>query len=112
MHGFYFLLLFCIRGVRIIDLVNQSKKRSGCPISSEEDENNNVTESGKGFLHDVIMPSLDTRESNAEKKVADDKKRKSLEVWPAIAGAVILGAAAYFRHRKSGVVYREQHRNR
>ncbi|KAJ0817679.1 putative peptidylprolyl isomerase [Helianthus annuus] len=101
------------RDVRIIDLVNQSKKRSGSPISSEEDENNTVTtESDKGFLHDVIMPSLDTRESNAEKKVADDKKRKSLEVWPAIAGAVILGAAAYFRHQKSGVVYREQHRNR
>ncbi|KAJ0624407.1 hypothetical protein HanIR_Chr01g0042721 [Helianthus annuus] len=100
------------RVVRIIDLVNQSKKGSGSPIS-KEDENNIVTESDKGFLHDVIMTALDTRESNAEKKVAD-KKRKSLEVWPVIAasaGAVILGVVAYFRHQKSGVVYRE-HRNR
>ncbi|MFS7908427.1 putative peptidylprolyl isomerase [Helianthus anomalus] len=100
------------RVVRIIDLVNQSKKGSGSPIS-KEDENNIVTESDKGFLHDVIMTPLDTRESNAEKKVTD-KKRKSLEVWPVIAasaGAVILGVVAYFRHQKSGVVYRE-HRNR
>ncbi|KAJ0817824.1 hypothetical protein HanPI659440_Chr00c05g0715401 [Helianthus annuus] len=112
MHGFYFLLLFCIRVVRIVDLVNQSKKGSGSPIS-KEDENNIVTESDKGFLHDVIMTALDTHESNAEKKVAD-KKRKSLEVWLVIAasaGAVILGVVAYFRHQKSGVVYRE-HRNR